>query len=87
MATRESVEDLLQQCENAIRYAQEQYEGSSLQEHYNNDDYSSALQELENVYQDICKLAHSANAQQRDQLHRARLQVQQLQNKMILQGP
>jgi uncharacterized protein YukE len=87
MATRDSVENLLQQCEDAIRYAQEQYEGSSLQEHYNNDDYSSALQELENVYQDICKLAHSANSQQRDQLHRARLLVQQLQNKMILQGP
>lgn len=85
MATRESVESLLQQCEDAIRCAQDQYEMSSLQEHYNNDDYTNALQGLEQTYQDICKMAHSANSQQREQLHRMRLQVQQLQNQMILQ--
>jgi hypothetical protein len=31
-------------------------------------------------------MAHSANSQQREQLHRMRLQLQELQNKMILQG-
>lgn len=85
MATRESVENLLQQCEDAIRYGQEQFKESNLQEHYNNDDYTSALQNLEQTYNDICQLAHSANSQQREQLHRMRLQLQQLQNKMILQ--
>lgn len=86
MATRESMETLMQQCEDAIRYAQEQYKESSLQEHYNNDDYTKALQTLEETYQDIATMAHSANSQQREQLHRMRLQIQQLQNNMILQG-
>ncbi len=86
MATRESMETLMQQCEDAIRYAQDQYKDSSLQEHYNNDDYTKALQTLEETYQDIAKMAHSANSQQREQLHRMRLQIQQLQNNMILQG-
>jgi hypothetical protein len=86
MATRESVDNLLQQCEDAISFAQEQYKESSLQEQYNNDDYTTALQGLEKAYQDVAHLAHSANAQQREQLHRMRLQLQQLQNTMILQG-
>ncbi|XJZ26565.1 YtzC family protein [Bacillota bacterium Lsc_1132] len=86
MATRESVENLLQKCEDAITFAQDQYKESSLQEHYNNDDYTIALQELENTYHDLAKMAHSANPQQREQLHRMRLQIQQLQNTMILQG-
>ena len=87
MATRDSMETLIQQCEDAIRYAQEQYEESNVQQHYNNDGYTGALQSLEQTYQDVCKMAHSANSQQRDQLHRMRLQLQDLQNKMILQGP
>jgi phage shock protein A len=86
MATRDSMENLLQQCEDAIRSAQEQYEESSLQQQYNNGGYAEALQQLEQSYHDVCKMAHSANSQQRDQLHRMRLQLQQLQNKMILQG-
>ncbi|MDF2788558.1 small-conductance mechanosensitive channel [Bacillus niacini] len=86
MATRASMDALIQQCEDVIRYAQDQLKESSLQEHYNNDDYTNALQQLEQTYQDIAKMAHSANGQQRDQLHRMRLQIQQLQNNMILEG-
>ncbi|MFB3165569.1 YtzC family protein [Neobacillus sp. 179-C4.2 HS] len=86
MATRASMDALIQQCEDVIRYAQDQMKESSLQEHYNNDDYTNALQQLEQTYQDIAKMAHSANGQQRDQLHRMRLQIQQLQNNMILEG-
>jgi len=86
MATRASMDALIQQCEDVIRYAQDQFKESSLQEHYNNDDYTNALQQLEQTYQDIAKMAHSANGQQRDQLHRMRLQIQQLQNNMILEG-
>jgi hypothetical protein len=86
MATRASMDALIQQCEDVIRYAQDELKESSLQEHYNNDDYTNALQQLEQTYQDIAKMAHSANGQQRDQLHRMRLQIQQLQNNMILEG-
>ena len=86
MATRDSMDNLLQQVEDTVRFAQEQYKQSSLQEHYNDDDYTKALQQLEETYQDIAKMAISANSQQREQLHRMRLQLQQLQNTMILEG-
>ncbi|MEH7502195.1 YtzC family protein [Neobacillus drentensis] len=86
MATRDSMDNLMQQVEDAIRYAEEQYKQSSLQEHYNDDDYTKALQQLEDTYLDIVTMARSANSQQRDQLHRMRLQLQQLQNTMILEG-
>jgi hypothetical protein len=85
MATRDSMENLLQQCEDTIRYAQDQFKESNLQENYNNDDYTKALQELEETYLNITKMAQSANSQQRDQLHRMRLQLQQFQNTMILE--
>lgn len=86
MATRESMENLIQQYENAIRYAEDQYKQSSLQEQYNNDNYTQALQGLEETYGDIAKMAQFANSQQREQLHRMRLQLQQLQNSLILIG-
>jgi Protein of unknown function (DUF2524) len=86
MATRASMETLSQQVEETIRFAEEQYKQSSMQEHYNENDYIEALQRLEQTYQDIATMAHSANGQQREQLHRMRLQIQQMQNNMILQG-
>jgi hypothetical protein len=84
MATRQSVDELFRQCEDALRFAGDQYQESSLQEHYNDDNYTQALQQLEQAYNDLAKLAHSANGQQREQLHRMRLQLQQAQNQMIL---
>jgi len=86
MATRDSMDNLMKQVEDTIRYAEEQYKQSSLQEQYNDDGYTSALQQLEQTYQDICTMAHSANGQQREQLHRMRLQIQQLQNSMIIEA-
>ncbi|MFD2446502.1 YtzC family protein [Bacillus sp. CGMCC 1.16607] len=84
MATRQSVDDLLQRCEDAIRTAQDQYLEGSMQEHYNDDDYTNALQGLEEAFNDLATMANSANSQQREQLHRMRLQLQQAQNNMIL---
>jgi hypothetical protein len=86
MATRESMDDFLQECEDVIRFAQDQYNKASMQEHVHNEDYTIAMQKLENTNIDLNRLAHSANGQQRDQLHRMRLQLQQLQNSMILHG-
>jgi polyhydroxyalkanoate synthesis regulator phasin len=86
MATRDSMDNLMKQVEDTIRYAEEQYKQSSLQEQYNDVGYTSALQQLEQTYQDICTMAHSANGQQREQLHRMRLQIQQLQNSMIIEA-
>ena len=84
MATRQSVEEHLQLCEDAIRIAQEQYISASKQEHYDDVAYDSSLQQVEQAYNDIAKLALSCNDQQREQLHRMRIQLQQVQNNMIL---
>ncbi len=85
MATRKSMDDFFQRCEQVIKEAEEQFVVVNRQEHYNTDDYTSVLQQLEESYNDLADLAHSANGQQREQLHRMRLRIQQLQNTMILQ--
>jgi phage shock protein A len=84
MATRQSVDEFLQHCEDVIRYAKEQYTEAQRQEHYNDEAYINAQQMLENAVNDLAHLALSCNAQQREQLHRMRLQLEQLQNDMIL---
>lgn len=84
MATRESVSALIQQCEDAIQFANDQLQEGRTQEHYNDIGYTEALQSLENAYNDLTKLALSANSEQREQLHRMRIQLQQLQNQMII---
>ncbi|KQL53243.1 hypothetical protein AN964_06910 [Heyndrickxia shackletonii] len=84
MATRKSIDECLQRCDNAIQQAQEQYTEGLRQEHYHDYDYTNALQQLEASYNEVCQLANSSNSQQREILHRKRLQLQQLQNQMIL---
>ena len=84
MATRKSVDDIINRCESAIQFAEEQYEAGSRQEHYHDVEYSDALHQLEVVGMELRKLSESANDQQREQLHRTRLKVQQLQNRMIM---
>jgi ABC-type hemin transport system ATPase subunit len=84
MATRRSMSDFFQQCEDVMKFAEEQYKKASTQEHYNENEYTDALRKLEETYNDLAKLALSANEQQREQLHRMRLELQQMQNSMIL---
>lgn len=84
MTTRQSIDNFINRCESAILYAEEQYEEGSRQEHYHDVEYSDALHELEAMLLHLKKMTESANAQQREQLHRVRLKIQQLQNKMIL---
>ncbi|KKI88848.1 hypothetical protein WQ54_29245 [Bacillus sp. SA1-12] len=86
MATRQSVNEYLQRCNEALVYAREQFETGAQQEHYNETEYTKALQGLENAVNDINHLSLSANDQQQDQLYRMRLQLQALQNEMILLG-
>jgi hypothetical protein len=84
MATRDSIDHFLQTCENVILKAQEQYQEGALQGHYHDVEYREAMQELENLYNEWLQLYNSANPQQREQLYRKRLQIQDMQNKMIL---
>lgn len=84
MATRQSMDSFLQRCEEDINYAQEQITNARKQEHYNTTEYTEAQLRLEEAANDLAHLALSSNAQQREQLHRMRLQLQQLQNDMTL---
>lgn len=84
MATRQSMDEFIHKCEEVIKYAEDQKTIASKQNHYNDDSYTDALQKVEGTYNELADMARSANGQQRDQLHRMRLQLQQLQNSMIL---
>ncbi|GIN21709.1 MAG TPA: DUF2524 domain-containing protein [Bacillus bacterium] len=84
MTTRQSIDNFINRCESAILFAEEQYEEGSRQEHYHDVEFSEAMHELEVILQQLLKMTESANPQQREQLHRVRLKIQQLQNKMIL---
>ncbi|RDI44345.1 YtzC family protein [Falsibacillus pallidus] len=84
MTTRDSMDQFMQQCEDTIRNAQEHMVSGSKQGHYHDVEYSEAMGQLESAYNELTHLAQSANAQQREMLHRKRLQLQQLQNQMIL---
>jgi hypothetical protein len=86
MATRQSIDRCLLQCEDALGFALNQYREGAQQEHYNDLEYTEAQSMLEDAVNDIAKLSHSANDHQREALHRMRLQVQQMQNNMILLG-
>lgn len=84
VTTRESIDNFINRCESAILNAEDQYEAGSRQEHHHDVEYSEAMNELDVMVQQLHKMSESANAQQREQLHRVRLKIQQLQNKMIL---
>ncbi|MCD7032665.1 YtzC family protein [Metabacillus sp. GX 13764] len=85
MATRQSVTDHLNMCSETLSYAQGQYHNGRMQEHYNDTEYTKAQQMLEDAVNDSNKLSLSANDQQKEELYRMRLQLQELQNEMILQ--
>ncbi|MGM9929918.1 MAG: YtzC family protein [Bacillus sp. (in: firmicutes)] len=84
MATRQSVENCLHNCEEAIRLAQEQYTEAAKQEHYNDTHYIESQQLLQTAANELEHMAQSSNDQQRAQLNRMKMQIEQLQHEMIL---
>jgi hypothetical protein len=84
MATHESMANLFEKCNAVLRNAETQYNISSRQNDYNDGNFSIAMSELEDAYNEIAKMSLSANDHQREDLHRMRLQIQQLQNQMTL---
>jgi len=84
MATRQSVEQFIQQCEDTLRNAHAQYSEAQQLEHYNDSEFTNAQEQIETTYNDLMHLSASCNAQQREQLNRMRLQLQSLQNDMTL---
>ncbi|AZB44048.1 DUF2524 family protein [Bacillus sp. FJAT-42376] len=85
MATRQSVEEYMQKSVDAYNYAKQQFESGAKQNHYHDIEYTEAQTMLENAVNDLNKLTLSCDDQQKEQLYRMRLQLQELQNEMILQ--
>ncbi len=84
MATRDAMEKFLNECEQTIEYARGQLQESAKQEFYGMEEYSRAQQALEEKYNELMALYRSANAEQRERLHRMRLKIHSLQNEMTL---
>ncbi|QGH36983.1 DUF2524 family protein [Gracilibacillus salitolerans] len=84
MATRDSVENLLIEGQHIIQQAEEQLDMSNRNQFLLNEDYTNAHLELEKLSQSIDRVMASANAQQREQLHRFQLVVNEKLNDMIL---
>nr|WP_041089771.1 YtzC family protein [Jeotgalibacillus soli] len=83
MATRQSMEDCLEQCESVLSIAKEQYKEASQQEHYNNSEFVQSQLLLESAYNDLEKLNHYANEEQKEQLQRMKIQLHQMRHDMI----
>ena len=86
MTTRDSLEDFLKRCEETIQFARAQWIEGSRQGFYDESAYTEAQRMLEERYQELMAIDRSASGEQKEQLHRIRRQLQQLQNQMTLQG-
>ncbi|MFC4387199.1 DUF2524 family protein [Gracilibacillus marinus] len=84
MTTRDSIENLLIEGQHIVQQAEEQLEQSNRSGFMMNEDYWNAQLELEKLSQSIDRVMKSANAQQKEQLHRFQLAVQNRLNDMIL---
>ncbi|WP_226569150.1 YtzC family protein [Bacillus stratosphericus] len=84
MATRNSIDEFMKKSTETLEFASEQFDLSSRQEHYNEEEFSKAQLMLEEAVNELDKLMDVANDQQRERLDRTRVQIQTLQNQMIL---
>src|SRR5690625_6685156 len=75
MTTRDSMKELLSSSEKIIEQAEEQLELSNRGTFQMNEDYRNAQLELETLSYKIDKVMNSANAQQKEELHRLQLLV------------
>lgn len=83
MTTRDSMKELLSSSEKIIEQAEEQLELSNRGTFQMNEDYRNAQLELETLSYKIDKVMNSANAQQKEELHRLQLLVNERLNDMI----
>ncbi|WP_254901706.1 DUF2524 family protein [Thalassobacillus devorans] len=84
MATRESIETMIQETKQRLEQAKYELSLANQNGYPITASYTEAQQGLEQTEMEIDKLMHSANHQQKDQLHRLHLQVSQCLNDMIL---
>ncbi len=84
MGDRSSIDKTIEMAQEALGYAQEQFDLGQQQEHYNDIEYSQAQQLLETALMELEKLERLAVPEQKEELYRTRIQLQQLQSKMII---
>jgi len=84
MTTRESLQRFLNRCEETMGIARFHLTEGAKQGHYHDVEYAEAMQMLEDRYNELMKMYQYANDQQREELHRMRLEIQSLQNEMTL---
>jgi hypothetical protein len=84
MGDRSAIQETLLMAQEALDLAKGQLDISRLQESYNGIEYSQAQQLLETATMEVEKLERLAVPEQKDELYRKRLQLQQLQNEMII---
>ncbi|MFD1020569.1 DUF2524 family protein [Thalassobacillus hwangdonensis] len=86
MATRASIDEMIHQAKASIDQAKYEMSLADQNGYPITASYVEAQQGLSQIEQQIDKLMHSANHQQKDELHRLHLQVSQCMNDMILDG-
>ena len=84
MATRQSVGQLLEQCEGALRFADYEYNEASRLGHYSDEEFQKSQLYIEEALTNLDKMFGSADAQQRDMLQRMQQQLNDIKNDMIL---
>jgi polyhydroxyalkanoate synthesis regulator phasin len=84
MATRQSVDHFLEQCEGALHFAEFEFNEASRQEHYDDEHFQNSQRYIEEALTDMERLYASSNDQQREMLSRMKQQLNQLRNEMIL---
>ncbi len=87
MTTRKAMEEFLEKCEEVIGYADEQYQTFSKQEHANDNEFTAALQQMELIHHELSAIHNSANDQQREDLRRMRMRLEEMQHNMITHRP
>ncbi|WP_053218833.1 DUF2524 family protein [Virgibacillus senegalensis] len=84
MATRKSIDDLIAKTNTYLAEAGEQLDITNRNGYPVDANYSEVQGKLDAMELEIAKLMDSANAQQREQLHRLHLKTSQCLNDMIL---
>ncbi|WP_186575864.1 DUF2524 family protein [Aquibacillus kalidii] len=84
MATRESVDNLIQRANQCITEAEQQLSITNRNGNEVDSAYSEVQRKLGDIEAEIQQMKNSASHEQRDQLHRTHMAVSNYMNDMIL---
>ncbi|KHF40285.1 DUF2524 family protein [Halalkalibacter okhensis] len=84
MAERTHLEHFLEKAETTLEEAQKTFDDSQRVQEGDYGEYIQAQRNLQELNDELGTLMHAATPEQRDQLYRTQIQVNQLQNHFIL---